>query len=92
MPSSLHWTAAKPGIFDQKGRYKWDAWEAKKGKADGLERLHATLSLEPCQHSTYDKPKSIVEPPSVVIAPGAKSNAACSWLRVWVDSTVKAMQ
>eukprot|EP00199_Chlamydomonas_sp_CCMP681_P004215 CAMPEP_0119116396 /NCGR_PEP_ID=MMETSP1180-20130426/52258_1 /TAXON_ID=3052 ORGANISM="Chlamydomonas cf sp, Strain CCMP681" /NCGR_SAMPLE_ID=MMETSP1180 /ASSEMBLY_ACC=CAM_ASM_000741 /LENGTH=88 /DNA_ID=CAMNT_0007105535 /DNA_START=38 /DNA_END=304 /DNA_ORIENTATION=- len=24
-------TTARPNIFDQKGRYKWDAWEAKKG-------------------------------------------------------------
>lgn len=23
---------SKPGIFDQKGRYKWDAWDKQKGK------------------------------------------------------------
>uniref|UniRef100_A0A7S0WQC6 ACB domain-containing protein n=1 Tax=Chlamydomonas leiostraca TaxID=1034604 RepID=A0A7S0WQC6_9CHLO len=22
---------SRPGIFDQKGRYKWDAWDKKKG-------------------------------------------------------------
>jgi hypothetical protein len=27
-------SAARPGIMDQKGRFKWDAWHAKKGKID----------------------------------------------------------
>ncbi|KAJ6258582.1 Triakontatetraneuropeptide [Drechslerella dactyloides] len=24
---------ARPGIFDMKGKYKWDAWESEKGKS-----------------------------------------------------------
>ncbi|KAH8550462.1 putative acyl-coA-binding protein [Umbelopsis sp. PMI_123] len=26
-------TTAKPGVFDLKGKYKWEAWEALKGKS-----------------------------------------------------------
>ncbi|CAF3219680.1 unnamed protein product [Rotaria socialis] len=26
-------TTAKPGMFDLKGKYKWEAWESNKGKA-----------------------------------------------------------
>lgn len=25
-------TTTKPGVFDFKGKYKWDSWEEKKGK------------------------------------------------------------
>ncbi|CAF0799633.1 unnamed protein product [Rotaria sp. Silwood1] len=26
-------TTAKPGMFDLKGKYKWEAWDANKGKS-----------------------------------------------------------
>lgn len=26
-------TTSKPGMFDMKGKYKWEAWEANKGKS-----------------------------------------------------------
>ena len=39
----------RPGMFDQKGRYKWDAWNGQKGK-----------SLEEAQQQYIDLAKEIL--------------------------------
>jgi hypothetical protein len=44
--------AARPGIFDPKGRAKWDAWDARKGKYQTYSMMGTTsrVSLATCSH------------------------------------------
>ncbi|XP_065579966.1 acyl-CoA-binding protein homolog [Artemia franciscana] len=40
-------TTARPGMFDLKGKYKWDKWDSKKGMAqDAAKEAYIALAQE----------------------------------------------